>query len=322
VTSSHEPKQAKGTVEWGNLAVWATLFTLLAIWIGAAVGGCQVGEGKHSGSTVTVRTARGIDFSLPGGLARTNEPGWLLAGLGIEGLRAYAPSGGLGEASVVVGVSQGRGPALLSPIARMHWRESSSPEAEELGQYTAVRVSGTVAGGRQQHSVVIYSVPTRTLTVNVLCLLGFANGPFAESCTRLAVTLDLSDGHDQAIDFSELMTYSGELHQALSPYLAQAPGLRRQLVSTRHAGEQASIARRLAKLCAGAARSVADLSFDPIALSEQRILRSGLDEDAGAYHALATAAADGDEHGWALARRLTYAGDVAVGEALGKILAP
>ncbi len=284
------------SVELGDFAVWAVIVAVIALWIGAGIGGDQAGEANSGHKWEPVTTASGVDFSRPPGSKRMAPPEHLLKSLGISNIRAYTlPEDTLGSA--IVGTSSGTGPTLLSAAGLAHLQNLSSPEVVEVGRYAAVHVTGTLASGGVP--VTVYSVPTTAGVVNVVCV---NDASALESCEHLSTTLAISRPKSEPIALTTIEEDLTTIRKTVASYEAQVLSLRKQLARASYGAEQADVAEQLGVLCLKTAVKVAHLSSDPVVLPAQLSLHKGLVRAAAAYYLLHRAAVDGGRRVWVLGR--------------------
>ncbi len=317
----------------------------VAVFFGSA-GLAQVKTHHDPPTTTTVGKAH---FVAPHGFFAISGSSEVIANaLSISEFRSLAPSGDSSRGFILVGVSHGEGPHMLSPEASGSVGGSSAPSLMRVGAYMAVLVAGPLslaadptseAGGVGAQvaphmatlEVTVYSIPvlsgsppTSWSTVNVVCVpTRTSPAQLLQACGELSTTLELQE-YGVAFDGASVSGYEKALIHALGRYYGEGPRLRKLLHAAPHAGGEGARAMQLASLCVAGARSVAvgKLPLDPIALPAQRRLRSGLALQARGYKALASAAARGHVRAWASAQRQVVRGERAVDEALAGVFAP
>jgi hypothetical protein len=297
-------------------------------------------------TTSTIGKAR---FVAPHGffpLAGSSEA--IATALSIPEFRSLAPSGDFSRGLVLVGISHGEGPHLLSPEATARLGSSGTPSLMRVGAYMAVLVVAPLPIAEDPTSrgdglgaqtaphmgtieVTLYSIPvlsgsppTSWTTVNVVCVpTRTAPAQLLQACGELSTTLELQE-YGVAFDGASLSGYHKALTHALARYYREGLKLRKLLHGAPHAGGEEARAEQLASLCRAVARSVevGKLPLNPIALPAQRRLRSGLALQARGYKALASASARGRPRAWTSARRQVAGGERVVTRALAGVLAP
>jgi hypothetical protein len=237
-------------------------------------------------------TRDGVRFTVPHGYAPAELSIDRLAGaLGIADALAYAPAPGQPGQTAIIGVTLPGGLQLTrgQPITGLSL--SGHSELVLLGSDIAVRGRGSaVDENHTRWHVTVYVVAGAQRDITLACASQDAILSEEDACDRLATTLRIPAGFGAVPEAPTLRAYREQFEANTRAHEHGVAVLRRELAQAHTPQGQAWEARGLAALCVHAARGLAGLPPDPLAIVPQQALATALYTQASAYWRLARAA--------------------------------
>jgi O-antigen/teichoic acid export membrane protein len=282
----------------------------------AAVLGFLIAQdiGSHPSSIALKGHAKAgpIEVSFPSGWQR--QPAPAMPRLRLTDELALAPVQASGE-MLVIGRTAAADPQLVPQ------RLLADPAGAPMLQIVMLRkvsfyryLNLPLPGAHSSESV--YAVPTTVGTIVGICLARKALPGFAIGCERTLGSLRLDSG--TFLPLGPSPAYASALDSVISRLNVVRAGAGSQLQSARDAGEQAKAADELAAAHAAAASELMSLSPGPAAVANSAVA-SALKLAAGAYRALARAAATDNARGYDTASTSLTRATGALDSALGQL---
>lgn len=190
---------------------------------------------------------------------------------------------------LVIGIQQIGVPSALPPRLAAALPRSTAPQVVSLGGRRFYRFLNLTPQG-QQMAESVYSLPTTSGTVTAVCSAPAFTVPFTSVCERILSTIRLTTA--KVVSMNADPGYAFALNRILGPLNqarhAAGPGLR-----SAHVSRRVRAASALAAAHAQAAAATRRISAGSVGAAN-RALAAALRLNAGAYTALARAAARGD----------------------------